>query len=447
MKPTYALRFLLVVVMLPLCFSIPSPASAQGEPWEIVVNDLRDLPDYGHNDVCDAVYGDSETQCTLRAAIYEANKHTNGDDEGVLIIIPAGTYTLTIPGPDENDGATGDLDIHPDYMNITIEGASAATTIINAAGLDRVFDAHYSTNSVEIRDLTITGGSLLGPETTSCQYCGAGVFNSGDLTLSNVIIRNNRADQTDFSNGTGHDGGGIFNMSPGNLLISSSIIRDNSAVRGGGIFSNSALTIMNSTISGNQAFSSQTHYTSAGAIENYGPASFSNSTISGNSALYVAGGINNHNTINLANVTLALNDSAYAPANLGNDSSATVNLRNSIIAYSGGESGAANCSASGTWNSTGYNVSDDNSCHLTTTGDLNNVDPRLGPLVGNGGFTPTHGLLFGSPAKDHRPGFCLLFNGGTVTGDQRGFNRSDGYCDTGAFEGLTWPVFLPSIRR
>lgn len=445
MKPHLALRILLVVILLPLFFSIPAPVSAQGETWVIEVNDPRDLPDYGHNDVCDADYDEIGEQCTLRAAIFEANKHNISSDEGVLIIIPAGTYTLTIPGQNENNGATGDLDIHADYMNITIEGTSAATTIIDANDLDRVFDVHYAANSVEIRDLTVTGGSLLGPETFSCQYCGAGVFNSGTLRLSNVVIRNNRADQTDSSTGTGHDGGGIFNMAPGLLTISSSIIRDNSAIRGGGIFSNSALTIMNSTISGNQAFSSQTPYTSAGAIHNYGSASISNSTISGNSSTYMTGGIVNNISLELANVTLVHNSSLNAPANLYN--LGTANLRNSIIAYPGSNPGAANCSGGGTWNSTGYNVSDDNSCGITATGDLQNVDPVLGPLVDNGGFTPTHGLLAGSPAKDHRPGFCQLFNGGTVTGDQRGANRSDGFCDTGAFEGLTWLVFLPAVRR
>lgn len=445
MKPLHALRVLLVVALLPLCFSIPAPASAQGETWVIVVNDPRDLPDYGHNDVCDADYDESGEQCTLRAAIFEANKHTNSNHEGVLITIPSGIYTLTIPGQNENNGATGDLDIHADNMNITIEGASAATTIIDANDLDRVFDVHYAANSVEARDLTITGGSLLGPETTSCQYCGAGIFNSSTLRLSNVIIRNNRADQTDSSNGTGHDGGGIFNMDPGILTVSSSIIRDNSAIRGGGIFSNSNLTIMNSTISGNQAFSSQTPYTNAGAIQNYGAASITNSTISGNSSTYMTGGIVNNISLELANVSLVHNSSLNAPANLYN--LGTANLRNSIIAYPGSNPGAANCSGSATWNSTGYNVSDDNTCHLSFSGDLTNVDPLLGPLVDNGGFTPTHGLLSGSPAKDHRSGPCQLFNGYTVTGDQRGVNRSDGHCDTGAFEGLTWLVFLPSVRR
>ncbi len=445
MKPLHALRILLVVILLPLFFSIPAPASAQGE-WEIVVNDIRDLPDMSPDNVCDAVSAESGQQCTLRAAIFEANKHATSTDQGVLITIPAGDYTLALEGADENDGATGDLDIRPEHMNIIIQGASAATTIIDAAGLDRVFQVHASSFSVEIRDVTITGGSLLGSGTATYQYCGAGVFNSGTLTLSNVIIHNNHADQTDSSPLIYAYGGGILNANPGNLTVDSSIIRDNTAVRGGGISNYSTLTILNSTISGNQAISSQTSNAQAGAIYNMSSASIANSTISGNSATDRAGGIYNQVYLKLANVTLVRNSSPNNPANLYNFAD-YVFLRNSIIAYPGGASGAANCLFLLHIASSGYNVSDDTSCDFASTGDRQNVDPLLGPLANNGGFAPTHGLLFGSPANDHNPGPCLFFDDTPVTTDQRGASRSDGSCDTGAFEGLTWPVFLPAVRR
>src|SRR3990172_5132108 len=74
-------------------------------------------------------------QCTLREAILNANGDsdtTAGDcaagSGADLINVPAGTYTLAIPGPDsENASATGDLDITGD---LTLRGAGAAMTAL-----------------------------------------------------------------------------------------------------------------------------------------------------------------------------------------------------------------------------------------------------------------------------------------------------------------------------
>src|SRR5262245_26357100 len=57
--------------------------------------------------------------CSLRGAVIKANT-TPGPD---TIILPAGTYTLTIAGAAENGAASGDLDITSD---LTINGADAA---------------------------------------------------------------------------------------------------------------------------------------------------------------------------------------------------------------------------------------------------------------------------------------------------------------------------------
>ncbi len=77
----------------------------------------------------------------------------NGDD---VITVPAsGTdYGLQIPGESENLGLTGDLDI---TSNLTISGAGTSATVIDGNDLDRVFDV-IGANTVEIRDLTVTGG-------------------------------------------------------------------------------------------------------------------------------------------------------------------------------------------------------------------------------------------------------------------------------------------------
>lgn len=70
--------------------------------------------------------------------------------------------------------------------------------------------------------------------------------------------------------------------------------------------------------------------------------------------------------------------------------------------------------------------------------DANPIDPLLGPLQNNGGFTPTHALLWGSPAIDQ--GNCFK-----IHTDQRGHHRPHIYSsiskpsggdgsDIGAFE-------------
>ena len=54
---------------------------------------------------------------------------------GANITLPAGSYTLSIVGADEDAARTGDLDIAGD---LSITGAGAESTIIDARGLDRV---------------------------------------------------------------------------------------------------------------------------------------------------------------------------------------------------------------------------------------------------------------------------------------------------------------------
>ena len=64
-----------------------------------------------------------------------------------------------------------------------------------------------------------------------------------------------------------------------------------------------------------------------------------------------------------------------------------------------------NLAISGTaFTSLGYNLTNSGAgTPFTTTGDLINTNPLLGPLQNNGGSSWTHALLPGSPAIDHIP--------------------------------------------
>ena len=100
-------------------------------------------------------------------------------------------------------------------------------------------------------------------------------------------------------------------------------------------------------------------------------------------------------------------------------------VRNTLIANNGWDCGPT----FGDFPSAGYNLDSDGSCGLTAPGDLSDVDPVLGSLGDNGGLTPTHALLHGSPAIDAGDDLTC------ATTDQRGVARPQGNaCDIGAFE-------------
>lgn len=99
--------------------------------------------------------------CSLREAIQAASTDAAVDacpagSGADTIVVPGGTYTLSILGP----GGHGALYITED-LNIT--GAGAATTIIDAMGLgDRVLEIgrpFTGVPAVEISGLTIQNGS------------------------------------------------------------------------------------------------------------------------------------------------------------------------------------------------------------------------------------------------------------------------------------------------
>ena len=239
-------------------------------------------------------------------------------------------------------------------------------------------------------------------------------------------------------NGLATSGGGIANI--GTLTVNQSTVTGNRAFSsipfdsyGGGIANYGTLTINDSTISGNAA---QVGYIgkfgSGGGI--YGRATINNSTISGNSATGHAayskgGGIYGGGSIN--NSTISGNLAAEGAGIYGVD---TTTLQNSIVANS---SSGRNCT--GTMTSKGYNLSSDGSCNLNGPGDMNNINPDLGPLQYNGGTTQTMALSEGSPAIDAgNPSGCTDGQGHLLITDQRGMPRPDaediGGCDIGAFE-------------
>lgn len=107
----------------------------------------------------------SDGKCSLREAITSANLHAApfaGPGEcasatgGDTIVLPAGRLVLSIPGRGEDNNDTGDLDIRA--LGLTIRGAGAAPTTVDAQHVDRVFDVLPGA-TVTIEGVTITGGT------------------------------------------------------------------------------------------------------------------------------------------------------------------------------------------------------------------------------------------------------------------------------------------------
>ncbi|HLK09779.1 MAG TPA: choice-of-anchor Q domain-containing protein [Candidatus Binatia bacterium] len=327
-------------------------------------------------DAPDAVPGDGRCttrsgDCTLRAAIEEANSLPGPD----VIQLPAGTYVVSLEGSGEDHCATGDLDI---TSSISIVGAGAATTIVDANHRDRAFD----------------------------------ILPDGAAVISGVTVQNGSAD----------DGGGI-RVTGGTLKLVESVVTGNQAADVGGGVENAlgVVALVRSTVAGNVA------HNAGGGVDNTGTADLRNVTVSGNTADGAGGGIFNLGTTTLSNTTVAENTLT------GVENQGQLVFFNSLLADNAGPD------CQGTLTSRGFNlIHDTTGCTFDgdTSGDLIDMEAKLAPLQDDGGPTPTHALLAGSAAIDAaNPAPPGSGDPACEATDQRGVTRPQGpRCDIGAFE-------------
>jgi hypothetical protein len=307
--------------------------------------------------------------CTLRGAITAANTANANDTIDFDAAIFASSQTILLTS-EIIITSTGTLNINGTGANLlTISGN-------NPPNDNRIFTIKAGVN-ITISDLTVSDGKGNSPDFPGF---GGGIFNRGNLTLINCAVDNNRTL-------TGTNGGGIYNISGGIVIIENSTISNNIGDNGGGgIVNSGTMTITNSTISGNTATSGD-----GGGIINIGTLNATAITVANNSATSASGG-----GIYIAFGTYTSGNSIYAD-NLDNGSAPDF---------------------SGTFTSNGYNLIE--STNGTTINMMSNeitgIDPMLGALNLNAGTTKTHSLLPGSPAIDAGNSFGL-------TTDQRGFMR------------------------
>jgi CSLREA domain-containing protein len=369
--------------------------------------------------------------CSLREAIRSAftDMAVGGCPAGSgvdTVRLRAGVYQLSIAGPPEDLGVSGDLDI---ATQMTIDGVGAGVTVIDGGDIDRVV------------------------------HVGVPDFGSQPVvTMSGLTIRNGTTDQ---------EGGGMFVDVTSSVTLRDVAVVDNVAVGSGGISNAGTLTIERSTIAGNQAPDAVggigndlqgvltvtdsaivgNRVTGAGAgggirNDDDGRVTLTNVTLSGNDALGNGGGISSNadpgGFLHMNNVTIVGNrggnTSVGSNSGGGIHGEGEIELRNSIVAGNLDRSTTNpghDCAA--TITSLGHNIiGQDTGCDVTpASGDLigtagSPIDPKLGPLADNGGPTQTHALLAGSPALDSAGPGC-------PPSDQRGAPRT-GTCDRGAYE-------------
>ena len=447
MRPgTSMLGRIALVIVLATCLAQAAPTRAATTNTVWSVNYMNDLPDLALDDNrCDAAFTAGD-QCTVRAAIQEANISPGGD----TIYVPAGTYTFAMEGTNEDNGATGDLDIKGD---VVINGPDPSKTsglaIIDGNALDRVFHIAASNLHVGFNWLTIRNGKST--------VAGGGIYNvDGDLTFYKVSITNNRTSQS---------GGGIYSVADSTMWLIDTRVSNNLASQsGGGILTNrSILKLDNSAVSNNRALNG------GGIYSNEASVTVNNTTLNGNQARNSGGGIFAKTLlVQLYNATVADNraDSDGNGAGTGGgiattSGSASTLARNTLLGGNVRGTGTTASNCAGTLQSDGYNLIQVLSgCTIvgTTTGDKIGVNPLLRPLADNGGYSLTRALQGDSPAVDAgNPAGCRDSQGHEFPGgDQRHYSRTvdgnyDGTsrCDIGAYEyqGPRIKGIIPAQRK
>lgn len=299
---------------------------------------------------------------------------------------------------------------------LTISGPGADLLTLSGNHLHRVLFLHKDNARplVRISGLTIADGNAA--NTVSLPGNGGGILSDAAAVITDCVIKNCAAEL---------NGGGIINL--GTMTVRGSTIANNTCESQAGGISNFSdhflfvanLDLINTTVSGNAAESGGGLYCVGDSTD---VVNMINCTMTGNRASNKGGGILREGDIavRLLNTVVAGN----AARTVGPDiNGPLVSQGHNVIGKGDGGSGFSN------------GVNGD---RVGTAASP--LDARLASLMPNGGPTPTHVLLPGSPAIDAGDGTVVgpPYN---ISTDQRGRPRlvdgnGDGtiVIDIGAFE-------------
>ena len=267
---------------------------------------------------------------------------------------------------------------------MTINGPGAGTLTVSGNTVTRIFDVS-SAQPVTISGMTMSNGKVVGG--TGAPESGAGIRNTGSLTLSSVTLSGNQA--TGGVGAAGATGGAAFGgaiMNSGTLALNNSTVNGSnnatggnggdSAVAngnggsafGGGIYNTGTFTLNNTTVASNNVSggAAGSGAGTAGVVGNgfgggiYNDATASadvvtifNSTISGNTASSNGGGIANvgllsNASLAIINSTISGNMSNNDGGGLYNDSvSGTTTITSSTVSNNHADNDASSAGTGG----------------------------------------------------------------------------------------------------
>lgn len=360
----------------------------------------------------DSVAGDG--LCSLREAMETANTGAAVDGctiEGAgdrVVLLGEGTHRLTIEGPYDDLNASSDLYV---TSTVTVRGAGAHLTTIDAGGLFRLFSVH-SVGDLTVEHLKLTGGH-------AGENTGGAIYSHGPLQLSDVILEGNAA----------HRGGAVFALAAP-IVMRRALVQDNVAtlVSGGVELAGGALLsslIESSTFAGNEAGT-------AGGLYSTHPLVIRQSTFSGNTATGSSpgAGIFNQGTMSL-DAVLVIGTVGTGSAVFNNGGQPPLRVNNSVFVDNQVPPG-------GVFESHGVNYVESTHVFPFTGPDDIVVSPDGEPMPGlralglYGGKTPVHAATGASALVGLSS--CLDLDGAPYGVDQRGAPRPATGCTVGPVE-------------
>ncbi|MBI5876744.1 MAG: CSLREA domain-containing protein [Chloroflexi bacterium] len=385
---------------------LAAPADAR-----FVVNSALDTVDASPGD---GQCLDASNQCTLRAAVMEANAQAVASFSSRFTITLPSTLTLVFPlyinGVGEEASASGDLDIK---SNLTIEGRPGVATIDGSLLNDRVLDI-FSVYTVRLANIVVRHGvssavgagisnggalvldnvSVLSNTSASRVALGGGIYNSGRIEMLNSVVRGNLASGASPTTTVAGRGAGIYNL--GHLTMTSSSVLSNSLVvsgtggdgSGAGIYNINVDLVMSASVIAGNVITANGGTTGYGAgLYNYqSAAALISSTVRANRGADRGGGIYVYaSTVSLERSTIGFNSSLLYGGGIDNPNG-IITLSRSTVAFNQSFNGG------GIHNAYRARV-------LASTVYANEA-ANGGGLYNDGVLTVTNSTLYGNKADD-----------------------------------------------
>ena len=335
------------------------------------------------------------------------------------------------------------------YGKTSLNSSQIISNVAPSAGGIFADFGRYTLNDVQVMHNYATGYA-----------CGGVQVSGGDMAINRGTVSYNQVLQPDGL------GGGLCTGGAGSirLAITDTVVSNNRAPTGAGVWAANYFLATRSAIYGNFA-------TNGGGVYTIGRAVFDDSTIAYNSAVRNGGGIyaDPSSTVHLNSATIARN-SAHTSFGIGSggigggvyiSGTAAVSATNSLLAMNDSSQIAISPSdCSGTLISEGYNFIGSNAgCSITGDSTGNQVgtnypfsiDPKVYPFGTTPGIPPGFAPMPGSPLIDAAAFIGCISGTGQyyLFVDQIGHYRAaNGRCDIGAIEYFDiLRLWLPLVRR